>query len=105
MQLAFVDGVAPINVERLCHKGCHLVDIVGVERDDAKSQQVCDVVNRFVLGPFAFQFAGQRSLLLDAVVDGRYLYVLVAEGILQALEYQCLQLGKQGQPLTELLEQ
>ena len=43
VSLALVDGVAPINGKEALDNACNLIDVVGIERNDADTHQVSDV--------------------------------------------------------------
>ena len=44
VELAFVNGLLPVDVEGSFDNGCHLVNIVCIEGDDSQAEDVGDVV-------------------------------------------------------------
>ena len=70
MELALVDGLIPVDFKDMFHDGGNLVDVISIEGDDAQAEDVGDIAERVVFGTLQFEFATERLLGLDAVLDG-----------------------------------
>lgn len=71
VQLPLVHTLFPVNVEDALGNGCHLIDLIAVEGDDAQANEIGNIVDGLVLRTFQLQFAYQRLLRLYAMLDGR----------------------------------
>ena len=105
MQLALVNGIAPVHLENLIDDGGHLVHIVAVECHHAHTHDVSHVVERVVFGPLQFQFTRQRRFCLDAVLQGNHRHMLFLEGLAQRLFGHLCQPLIDGLPLVVLLHE
>ena len=105
MELALVDGLFPVDVEDMLHDGSHLVDIIGVEGDDAHTEDIGDIFERLVLGALQFEFATKRLLGLDAMLDGVDIKAVLLQSPTQLVEYNLFHPLENGLPLLILLHQ
>ena len=103
--LPFVNGVMPVNVEEILDNGGHLVHIVGIEGDDAHSHEVGDVGDAMVLITFLGQFASQRLLGIDAMLNGIQLDALFFQDSAEKRVDSFRQLFQLWTQLTELTQE
>ena len=103
MQLAFIHGVHPVYLkELLCHGG-NTVHIVGIERDNTRSQDIGDVTKRSVLGTFERQLARQTLFSLNTRLDGRHNESVALQSLPQDTRHFDLHLFKHRSGLAVLL--
>ena len=70
MESPFVHGVVPIDLKELLGDGGYTVHIVGIESDDAGTEDVGDVTEGGVFGTLEREFAGEGLFGLDTRLDG-----------------------------------
>ena len=83
VQAALIDGIFPIDVEKLLGQGGDAIDIVGVERDDPCAEDIGDVAQRMVFVAFERQLAGKTLPGFDPCADSRHRQPVVVYDILQ----------------------
>ena len=105
VSLALVDRVRPVHLEVLLHNGRHLVHVVRIERNDADTHQVGDILQTMVLVALALQLADQRLLRLHAGLHTVQLHALRLQHLCQHPIDMLLELLQLRQPLMVLLYQ
>ena len=70
VRFPLVDGVLPVDLEKPFHHGRYLVYVIDIERDDADSHQIRDIVDAFILPSFELELAGQGFLRLHTALHG-----------------------------------
>ena len=85
VQFALIDALLPVDVEDALGDDRHLIDLVGVEGDDAQSHEVGDVVDALVFRTFQLQLPRERLLGLHPVLHGRDVDALFVQGMSQLL--------------------
>ena len=86
-QLALVHRVVPVHFEQAVHQGGNLIDLIVVERDDARAHNVGDIVDRLVFLSFQLQLAGQAFFLLDAGFQAGYDQMTPFQAAFELLEH------------------
>ena len=81
MQLTLVDALLPIDVEEALGNDRHLVDFVGIEGDNAQTDEVSDVVDALVFSTLQLQLTRQRLLGLHPMLNGSNVDPLFAQGL------------------------
>ena len=102
--LALVDRVVPVDVEHTLHQCRDDVHLVAEEGDDARAEDVGDVVEGTVFVAFQFQLAGQAFLALDARLKAGDDDILLVKAPAQRFEHQLLDAVKDRQFGTILVE-
>ena len=59
MESPFVHGVVPIDLKELLGDGGYTIHVVGIESDDAGSEDVGDVTEGGIFGTLEREFAGE----------------------------------------------
>ena len=105
MELALVDGLFPVDIEDVLHDGGYLVDIIGIEGNDAQAENVGDIAERVVFGALQFELATKRLLSLDAVLDGVDVEPILFQGPAYLVEDNLIHPFENSLPCLILLHQ
>ena len=57
VEFALIYRFTPVDIEDMLHDSSHLVDIIGIEGDDAHSEYIGDIVERLIFGTFQLKFS------------------------------------------------
>ena len=103
--LALVNAFFPVDIEDALGNGCNLVNLIGIEGDNAQTNQVGDIFNGLILRTLQFQFSCQRLLSLHPILNSRDIDALFAQLRAQQVVSILCQLFQRRAQFAELLHQ